>query len=65
VLTGINRVRLQAMTDHELRSAMRKLSREWEAAGHPGEDEMPREMLARYIALKAERSRRGYQLYLF
>jgi hypothetical protein len=61
----IDRRRLEALTDLELRRQMRTLSREWEEKGRPSEDQMPREMLARYVALKCERERRGFQLYLF
>lgn len=64
-MIGVNRQRIQALTDFELRRAMRQLSREWEERGCPDEEGMPREMLLRYLALKQERERRGWQLSLF
>jgi hypothetical protein len=64
-IVAINRVRLQAMTDSELRRECRRLSKAWELAGRPDETEMPRAMLAAYIVLSAERERRGQQLLLF
>lgn len=65
MLVGFDRRRLQAMTENELRKECRKLSRWWLRQGSPDETEMPRLMLVQYIALQAERRRRGDQLELF
>jgi len=64
-MIAINRRRLSEMTDMQLREACRRLSSDWMKAGRPGLDEMPRRMLAMYIALREERSDRGVQLELF
>jgi hypothetical protein len=61
----IDRRRARWFTDAELRKACRDLSKAWERAGRPAEDDMPAVMLCNYLCLKEERERRGEQLRLF
>lgn len=64
-MIGVNRERLESLTQTRLAAECRKLSREWETKGRPDFEEMPRLMQVRYVALKLERERRGEQLRLF
>lgn len=61
----IDRRRVRAMSDSELRAECRRLSQEWHMKGMPDEEDMPRVMLATLLVLREERQRRGEQLYLF
>lgn len=64
-MIGVNRERLESLTQTRLTAECAKLSREWEAKGCPDIDAMPRVMLVRWLALRAELERRGEQLSFF
>lgn len=64
-MIGVNVARLESLSIHRLNAECRKLSRLWEIRGRPEPDDMPAEMYIRYLALKAEKERRGEQLRLF
>lgn len=61
----VDRRRVAAMSDSELRAECTRFSAEWFRAGYPSEDKMPLWMRIKYLALKAERERRGEQRRLF
>lgn len=64
-LVGVNRRRIQQLSRAEFWRECRKLNDEWVRAHCPTMDEMPRGMLARWLALREETERRGEQLHLF
>lgn len=64
-MLGIDRAKMRAWPQCRLDAECRKLSDEWERKGRPNTLEMPQIMLARYVALQAERERRGEQLRLW
>lgn len=64
-MVGVNVARLESLSMSRLNAECRKLSRQWAIRGYPEPDDMPAEMLIRYLALKAETERRGNQLRLF